>query len=273
MTVLYVPKGRAREYAPLAVNHYMGCTHGCKFCYVPTIPPYKFAAEPRAAFHADAAPRPNLIKSLAADCRRRPGCGERVLLSFTTDPYQPADEHHRLTRQVIQTLHAHGYNVQVLTKGGSRALCDLDLFAGRDAFATTMTLLSDDHSHKWEPGAALPADRIRAIRAFHEAGIPTWVSLEPVLNPASALEIIRQIHPIVDLFKIGKLNHHPLADRIDWATFAAGAVALCESLGQPYYIKDDLAAFLPADGLGPHHLTAAEIELPTAHQPQLSLPL
>jgi hypothetical protein len=283
MSILYVPKGRAREYSPLAVNHYSGCTHGCEYCYVPTIPPYKFAAEARAAFHGGAAPRKNLIRNLEADCRKEPGTGQRVLLSFTTDPYQPADEEHRLTRQVIQTLHTHGYNVQILTKGGSRALCDLDLFTKRDAFATTMTLLSDEHTRNWEPLAALPSDRIYAIHAFHEAGIPTWVSLEPVLNPESALEIIRQTHTFVDLFKIGTLNHHPLAERINWADFARRAVALCESLEQPYYIKDDLAKHLPATLPSPYRLGVAEIEqhspgqaprqhsaAPTAHtQPSL----
>ena len=35
MNVIYEQKGRAREYAPLACNLYMGCTHGCKYCYAP----------------------------------------------------------------------------------------------------------------------------------------------------------------------------------------------------------------------------------------------
>jgi len=242
--MLYIPKGRAREYAPLAVNHYRGCGHGCVYCYVPTIPPYKFAECPRAAFHSDPAPRRNAVAQLAADCRKSPGQGERVLLSFTCDPYQPIDAEYRLTRQVIETLHQAGYQVQVLTKGGTRALCDLDLFGPGDAFAATMTLLSPEHSEKWEPGAALPEDRIEALRQFHHAGIPTWVSLEPVLNPASALEIIRRTHPFVDLFKVGTLNHHPLAQRIDWRQFAVDVVHLLESLGKEFYIKRDLAAFL-----------------------------
>jgi DNA repair photolyase len=227
---------------------------------VPTIPPYKFASEARAAFHANACPRKNLIAQLEADCRKAPGSGQRVLLSFTTDPYQPADSEHRLTRDVIQTLHRYGYHVQILTKGGARSLVDLDLFTNRDAYAATMTLLSDEHSRKWEPEAALPAERIYALHAFHETGIPTWVSLEPVLSPDSAIAIIEQTHTFVDLFKIGKLNHHPMAERIDWADFALRAVHLCESLDHPYYIKDDLAAFLPDGVLGPCHVTAAEIE-------------
>ncbi len=261
MSVLYTPKGRAREYSPLAVNHYSGCTHACAYCYVPTIPPYKFKKNARDTFHSCPKPRTKLIQQLERDCRNNPGNGERVLLSFTTDPYQPLDSKYRLTRQVIQTLHAHGYAVQILTKGGSRALYDLDVFTVRDAFAVTMTLLSDEHSLKWESGAALPSDRIYALHAFHEAGIPTWVSLEPVLNPESALEIIRQTHSFVDLFKIGKLNHHPLEKRIDWCDFGVRAVEMCESYGQPYYIKDDLEALLPLSHKRlPNSITVQDIE-------------
>jgi DNA repair photolyase len=40
--------------------------------------------------------------------------------------------------------------------------------------------------------------RIAAIKAAHEMGIRTWVSLEPVIDPDQALELIEQIHPFVD---------------------------------------------------------------------------
>ena len=33
MSVIYEPKGKAREYSPLALNLYLECQHGCKYCY------------------------------------------------------------------------------------------------------------------------------------------------------------------------------------------------------------------------------------------------
>jgi len=275
MTILYEPKGRAREYAPLAVNLYSGCTHGCRYCYVPTIPPYKFKPDARAAFHACANPRRDVIRQLERDCRKRPGNGERVLFCFTTDPYQDANNEHDLTRQAIEVLHAAGYNVQVLTKGGKNALRDLEVFLPSDAFAATMTLLSPEHSRKWEPGAAVPEERMETLELFHAAGIPTWVSLEPVLNPDSALEIIRQTHSFVDLFKVGKLNHHKLAERFDWRAFGIAAVDLLESLSKSYYIKDDLRAFFEDVELGPHHVTVTDIEHAplVKHEAQVMLPM
>ena len=37
MSVIYTPKGKAREYSPYACNIYIGCNHGCKYCYAPSI--------------------------------------------------------------------------------------------------------------------------------------------------------------------------------------------------------------------------------------------
>ena len=34
MSQIYEPRGRAREYSPLALNYFTGCDHGCQYCYV-----------------------------------------------------------------------------------------------------------------------------------------------------------------------------------------------------------------------------------------------
>lgn len=257
MEIIYQPKGRAYEYAPLAANLYSGCSHGCRYCYVPTIPPWK--SGDRAAFHADPKPRANVLKELEKQCAKQPGNGRRVLMSFTTDPYQQIDERYHLTRQAIRILHAGGYNVEILTKGGFRALHDIDIFTANDRFATTMTLLDPVQSAEWEPQAALPGDRIYTLDAFHSLGVPTWVSLEPVLDPAAALQIIRETHTFTDLYKIGKLNHHPAAAGVDWRAFAIAAIELCEALRARYYVKIDLAEFVLDVPWGKWRVAAEEI--------------
>ena len=185
-------------------------------------------------------------------------------MCFTCDPYQVLDTRLRLTREAIRILHAAGHAVHILTKGGTRALRDLDLLAGNrslppaanpasdfgrgsdgNAFATTLTVLGDAWQ-SWEPGAAPPEDRLAAIQAYHAAGVATWVSLEPVLDPEAALDIIRETYPYVDLFKVGRLNYHPMARSINWRSFGLAAIALLESLGKRYYIKRDLAVELTA---------------------------
>jgi DNA repair photolyase len=150
----------------------------------------------------------------------------------------------QVTRKAIQILHRHGHKVHILTKGGSRALRDRDLLTPGDAFGSTLTFLDAATSATWEPGAASPEDRIATLKVFHDAGIPTWASLEPVIDPDTALEIIRRTHAFVNLFKVGRWNYDKRANEIDWRKFAQDAVRLLESLGAKYLLKQDLKKFL-----------------------------
>jgi DNA repair photolyase len=175
------------------------------------------------------------------------------MLSFTTDPFFPGDN--SLTRSVLETIQAYGMGICTLTKGGHRALRDLDLFRpGRDAFASTLTSLAPAFSLKWERAAALPDDRIRTLRTFHDAGIYTWVSLEPVLDTAATLEIIRQTHPFVDLYKCGRVNYTGLTKTTDWKQFTADVLEVLADTGAAHYIKRDLQPFLPAGYSNPRRV-------------------
>jgi DNA repair photolyase len=259
MSLIYEPAGRAREYAALACNVYRGCDHACTYCYAPSA-----TQRTRKAFELSS-PRTDFQKTLereAAALSKTNAAGKQVLLSFTCDPYQALDVTEQTTRRTIQTLHAHGFGVCTLTKGGQRALRDLDLFGPRDAFATSLTLLDPVASRAWEPGAALPDERIDTIRQFHAAGVTTWVSLEPVLDPTAALKIIRLTQTFVDLYKIGKLNHHSHAQTINWHLWANDATALLDHFDKRYYIKDDLRAFLTRQP--GNAVTLADLEAPAA---------
>ena len=240
MALIYEPRGRAREYAALACNIYRGCDHGCKYCYAPAA-----TFSTATAFRNSHTRKTFSIAALAREAKKLRGTNKRVLLCFTTDPYQHLDEILKVTRDVLELFRHYSIPFQVLTKGGFRALRDIDLFSKRDAFATTMTLLDESQSLEWEPDAATPSERMYALSQFHNAGIQTWVSLEPVIDPAQSLEIIRQTYPFVDLFKVGTLNHHAYAKTVDWEKFAADAVDLLKSLDKPYYIKHDLRKWLP----------------------------
>lgn len=240
-SIVYAPRGQAGEYAPLATNPYRGCGHGCAYCYVP-----KVLRMDRRDFDAGAAERANFLGLLARDAAkyRKAGITEQVMLSFTTDPYHPGDT--ALTRDVIQSLQAHGLGVCTLTKGGTRALRDMDLFRPtRDAFACTLTSLDPAFSAKWERGAAPPQDRMRALEAFHAAGIYTWVSLEPTLDTAASLALIEETHAYVDLYKIGRANYLPMTTTTDWAAYTHAILDLVSRLGVAHYIKKDLHRYLP----------------------------
>ena len=237
--VIYEPRGRAGEYAPLAVNLYRGCGHGCIYCYAP-----EATFIDRQEF-IKATPRQGIIEKLEKDAPQAALDGHKgnVLLCFTCDPYQPINDIHGLTRQAIEILHKNGFNVTILTKGGKRAERDFDLLTPKDNFAVTLTFLDEQKSLQWEPKAAIPEERIEALRKAHELGIKTWVSLEPVIEPAESIEIIRQTHTFVDLFKVGLLNYHPKGKEIDWRKFLQECIATLKQYGCQYYIKKDLRRY------------------------------
>jgi DNA repair photolyase len=209
----------------------------------------------RPTFDAGAFPRDGFLDALRKDARKYQALGitEQVMLSFTTDPYHPGNN--SLTRDVLTTLQSYGLGVCTLTKGGSRAIRDIDIFRpDRDAFASTLTTLDDDFSRKWERGAQLPGDRIATLKRFHDAGIFTWVSLEPTLNTESSLAIIEHTHDFVDLYKIGRANYLPMTNTTDWESYTYRTLELVNRLGVKHYIKKDLQPFLPAGYYNPKYI-------------------
>jgi len=236
---IYEPSGRAAEYSHLAINIYTGCSHGCKYCYAPA------ATRTGPADFNKPKARKDLIKKLDKALPEYAGTDKRCLLCFTCDPYQEIDRELSHTRAVIELLRFYEIPFQILTKGGLNAKRDFDLYRNGDAFATTLTFLDPVKSRKWEPAAALPDERIEAIKLAKSKGIETWVSLEPVIETAESLAIIERTYGFVDHFKIGKLNHRKSdIDAYGWLCFGTAAVRLCEKYRKSYYVKNDLAAFM-----------------------------
>ena len=239
--IIYAPRGQALEYAPLATNPYRGCGHQCAYCYVP-----RALKMDRKEFDSGAVPRAGFLEKLTKEARKYQllGVTEQVMLSFSTDPYPP--QHHDLTTHTLETLINHDMAFCTLTKGGSRALRDIDLFRPEcDAFASTLTSLDERFSRKWERGAADPADRLATLQKFHERGIFTWASLEPTLDVDASLAIIQETHAYIDLYKIGRVNYIGLTKTTDWEGYTHRVIDLCQRLGVAHYIKKDLQPYLP----------------------------
>lgn len=234
--VIYEPKGAALEYAPLAANLYRGCGHRCRYCYAPDVvqmTPEQFG---------DACARPGILEALERDARKLAGDPRPVLLCFTSDCYQPLEAEKQITRRALPILARNRLQVRVLTKNGPLAMRDLDLFVEHGVEYGTTLLFTDDRTRQeWEPNAAMVHERIEAIKTAHAAGVRTWLSMEPVIDPAQALALIRLLAPVVDTFKVGKLNHYPDIERgIDWTKFVRSALELLVGTGRDYYIKNDL---------------------------------
>jgi len=243
MGVIYKPSGRAKEYSKEACNVYRGCGHKCKACWGPSA-----LRMDRETFYNNPVPRKGILEAIEEEAEELlPSDLESpILLCFTCDSYQPINDIFGITRKALEVFDRRKLPVQILTKGGLRAVEDFDILSRNkeNLFAVTLTCDDPAQSLWWEPNAALPAERIKSLRIAHEAGISTWVSFEPVYDPEAIYRLIQETHKFVDLYKVGKLNYHPHAKKIDWAAFGKTASEMLRDLGKQFYIKEDLKKYM-----------------------------
>lgn len=239
LKVIYEPRGAAREYGEMALNVYNGCSNGCVYCFAPDV-----LKKDRELFHAKVEERANFLSKVESDCKSGLLDGKVVHLSFVCDPYPEIEKELEVTRNVLKLFQTYGISFQMLTKGGTLAVRDFDLYKPGDAFGSTLTFVHEADSLKWEPKAALPKDRLFALKEAHNRGIKTWVSLEPVVDPNQTLELIKVTKDYVDLYKVGTINYHELKDTIDWNDFGTKAIASLEKYKKEYLIKNSLKAYL-----------------------------
>lgn len=260
MRIIYEPRGRALEYAPLSISGpYVCCGHGCLYCFMLGIRCMR-AEE----FVKSAKPKQDFLRKFEKDCAELAAVKDQreILISFSTDPYQPLDEKLQLTRRAIEILIHYELHFTVLTKGGLRSTRDFDLMESRPdlcRYGTTLVFISAHDREIWEPRAARSGERIDALRQAHQRGIRTWVSLEPVVFPWQTIELIKTTLGAVDEYRIGKFNHTNSPDAkaqiewsgyqyptdVEWREFVQNVKAIQDEHGARYIFKKDLQPYLP----------------------------
>ena len=241
---IFEPKGKAREFSPLAMDVWKGCDHNCEYC---------FNKRKGREFGELAKPIANVVSNLKAQIAKFGAPKKQVLITFSGDPYCRAETEYGITREVLEVLCENDVPVAILTKGGARCLRDLDLFKEFKEIkvGATMILTKEEDLAKWEPGASGTAERMTTLAELKKNGIATWASIEPVIDPEQALKIIDLTWTFVDGYKVSKLNYHPEADKVDWKKFTEEVVELLREVDKPFYIKDDLAKLFPKDFFRP----------------------
>ena len=164
------------------LNPYRGCEHGCIYCYARPTHSY-LNLSPGLDFETRIIAKPNLAKVLADELQAPTYVPRQIVIGSATDAYQPAEREWRITRSVLEVLHACHHPLAIVTKG-SGVERDLDLLApmaarGLAAVYVTITTLDPRLARILEPRAAAPHRRLRTIRALAEAGVPVGVSVAP----------------------------------------------------------------------------------------------
>jgi DNA repair photolyase len=222
---IYAPKGHAEPYAKLALNPYLTCPTRCPYCYNAVRNPAFFSDVPR--IRGGSAEK--LLAALDKQCAAWTGEKPPVHLTFLGDSYQPAEAELMLTRRCIEKLHYFGFPVQILTKAGELPARDFDLLGLRDKFGITLTTLN--------------YKRMALLEKAQELHIPTWLSLEPVMDLNGALMVLSATAAYLqapDPLWIGPLNHKARA--YDWPEVKTRLKAEAERLRLTVQFKDDVAS-------------------------------
>ena len=167
-----------------SINPYRGCEHGCVYCFARPTHAY-LGLSPGLDFETRLIARPNAPEILRAELSARRYKVAPIALGTNTDPYQPIEKTHEITRRCLAVLQDFNHPVAIVTKG-TLVERDLDILApmaakGLVRVGISLTTLDGSLSRRMEPRAPSPQRRLQTIRALTEAGIPVRVMTSPVI--------------------------------------------------------------------------------------------
>jgi DNA repair photolyase len=188
-----------------AVNPYIGCSHGCSYCYARFMTRWYHKKEKWGTF-VD-------VKKNALQCMKREAPRKKkgtILLSSVTDPYQPIEKKYKVTNSLLDCLLEYDFPIEILTKS-SLVLRDIKIISEftNSEVGFTITSIDDSVRKSFEPGSSSIVDRLSALEKFSEIGVPTFVFLGPILpflSENGINELLTNIASKVNRVIVDRLN-------------------------------------------------------------------
>ena len=229
-----------------ACNTAIGCSHGCRFCYVPSTATIKQGpalaeygvADPDSEWGAYVLLRLWDEKKFLASLRAaentprsklKPDGNRAVMFCSTTDPYQVfhhgdpvrrrqlAERGRFLMRQSLELIRDHStLNVRILTRS-PLAREDFDLYrslGNRLVFGMSLPTLRNDLAKVYEPKAPAPSQRLATLRAAKEAGLHVFVAMAPTYGECDEPDLRATLTAVAALEPI-TVFHEPINIRAD----------------------------------------------------------
>ena len=217
-----------------AFNIAVGCSHGCRFCYVPSVTTVKQAGRLRPlgvddpdadwgsyVFLRQWDEKKFLYSLAAAQATPKSGLkkdGNRaVIYCSTTDPYQVyfhpdpkiradlAEQAKHIVRRSLELIRDYStINVRILTRS-PLARRDFDIyesFGKRLLFGMSLPTTRDDLAKIYEPRAPAPSKRIETLKAAKAAGLHVYVAMAPTYpesdedDLSKTLDVISELNPV-----------------------------------------------------------------------------
>ena len=184
------------------INPYVGCEHGCRYCYATFMKRFTGHVEPWGEFVDVKVNAPEVLRRQLRRAQRG-----SLLIGTVTDPYQPAEKHYRITRGCLEALLERQFPINILTRS-SLVVRDVDLIRQFEDISVGLSVTTDREEIKkiFEPNSPSIKSRIEALKALHEKGISTYAFIGPML-PLNPENLFNMLAGIVDEVLIDRLNY------------------------------------------------------------------
>ena len=167
-----------------SINPYRGCEHGCVYCFARPTHAY-LGLSPGLDFETRLVARPQAADVLRTELAKKTYAVAPIAIGTNTDPYQPIEIKHEITRACLKVLADTGHPVAIVTKG-SLIERDLDILGpmarrGLVRVGISVTTLDAELSRQMEPRAPAPLRRLKTIQRLAQAGIPVRIMASPMI--------------------------------------------------------------------------------------------
>jgi DNA repair photolyase len=251
-------------------NTTVGCTHGCRFCYVPATTANKQADKLQALGVDDPDEQwgkyvfvrewdedkflKSLIKAEKTPVQELNADGNRAAMyCTTTDPYQVIrhpvpkmqqtlmESHQELVRRSLELIRDQSsLNVRILTRS-PLARSDFELMASfgkRLMFGMSIPTLRHDLAKVYEPHAPAPLRRLETLKAAKAAGLNIYVAMAPTYPECNEADLRQTLEAIAPLEPL-TIYHEPIniraenVERIKMQAEATGVALKTEVFDTP----------------------------------------
>jgi len=159
------------------INPYVGCMHGCLYCYARFMKRFTDHHEPWGKFVDIKINAPELIPQNPKKYKDK-----SIFISSVTDSYQPLERRYQLTRKILEKLIPLEPDLSILTKS-DLIIRDIDLLKQfkKCKAGFSLSTLDEKIQKEIEPLACSPQRRIKAVKELKSSGIKNFIFISPIL--------------------------------------------------------------------------------------------
>ncbi len=194
----YVTKSNlpASDYV---INPYIGCPHGCKYCYACFMRRFTKHKEEWGTFID--------IKQCSKPINKKRLEGKTVFLSSVTDCYNQYEEKYCITKSILNQLISVDCTINISTKS-DLILRDIDILKKLNNLKVCISINTLNEKFKNDmDNASSIANRLKALKVLHENGIYVVLFMSPIFPELTDFrEIIKASCSFVDEYWFENLN-------------------------------------------------------------------